>query len=339
MKLGLYADPHFSQSSSIIVGRKNDFAGRLDNLIQSFDWMNSLFKSKKVDKIVCLGDLTNKPILTAEEITAMSKCSIEEHYLIEGNHCRSDKDGKINSLAIYPNVIDEPQWLTNDVFCLPYNSSVFDLTTLERKPKIILSHNDIIGYDFGAGHISTVGYDIQDILDNCELYINGHLHTGGWVVKNRIINLGMLSGMNFSSCNGQWNPSVAILDTDTLDIEIIENPYAYKFRKESFNTLPKVKGYLDNLVGDNFVLQIKVPDTIADAARKLLDKNKKVTVSRLLVTHNKSKKSKKEQITFTENQSIYDKLKGFISNSNTKYSKELLLEIIDTISVNDIGVV
>lgn len=340
MKLGLYADPHFSQSSSIIVGRKGEFTGRLNNLIESFEWMNNLFKSEGVDRIYCLGDLTDKPVLTSEEITAMSRCHIEDHYLIVGNHCRADSNGDINSLAIYPNVINEPCWACNDdVFILPYNHETFDLTKLDKRPKIILSHNDIKGYDFGAGHICGAGYEISTILDSCDMFINGHLHSGGNVVVNRIINLGHLSAMNFASCNSEWEPSVMIIDTETLEYKLYENPKAYRFKKEEFSQLAKLKGYLDNLpdIGE-YVLQVKVPEDIAQKARKLIEQCDKVVTSRILVQKNKNieQYTKKEFVMDTA--SIYDKLSKFVDEKSPgNYSIKVIHGIIDKISEQEEG--
>ena len=349
MKIGLYADPHISQTSSIIVGKSGDFSGRLTNLINSFKWMNRFFKEKGCAMVVCLGDMTDKPTLTAEEITALSCCGVENHHLLVGNHCRADKDGKINSLSIFKNIYYEPTILevpgfyshdreTVRILVLPYNSTPVDLTQFKDSVDVILSHNDIKGYDFG-GHVSEVGYEIEDILSKCKLFINGHLHNGAWLIQDRVVNLGQLSGMNFSSCGGQWEPSVGILDTDTLTLEIHENPYAYRFKKEEFSTLTKLKSYLDNLPeSGEYVLQARVPDTIAQKSRKLIDQCSKVVASRVLTSQTKSKKSsptKRDEIKLDKS-SVYDKLRGFVTSQNpSKYSIEKINEIIDQMEMKE----
>lgn len=342
-KIGLYTDPHFSQSSSIIVGRRGEFTGRLSNLISSYEWMDKLFKEEKVDYVVCLGDVTDKPVLTSEEITAMSRCpGLEAHKIILGNHCRSDKDGRINSVANY-DTIDSPQWVDKDagIYALPYNHDIVELKNIEPKPRVILSHNDIKGYDLG-GHISEEGYEIGDILENCELFINGHLHNGGWVVKDRVMNLGNLSGMNFSSCGGEWEPSVAILSINGNEssLQRYENPYAYRFKKEEFKTLTKLKGYLDNLpeVGQ-YVLQVKVPDNLAQKSRKLLEQCDKVVASRIL-TYRKTTSAKKDQGKVnlnSDSKDVYTKLKEFINSQKPKYSLDTINKIIDKISQESEG--
>ena len=346
MLLGLYSDPHFSQSSSILIGNKGILSKRLVNLIESFDWMNNLFNSLKVDMVICLGDLTDKPVLTAEEITAMSKCYLENHIKLLGNHCRSDKDGRINAISTFDHVIDTPGFLEDKLFpdvpfyknsgiyFLPYNSELIDLSTISPRPKVILSHNDIKGYDFG-GIKSSSGYALSDILQSCDLFINGHLHNGGWLVKDRIMNIGCLTGMNFSSTGGEWDSSVITLDTETLEIRRYDNPQAFKFRKCEFDTLPKLKGYLDNLRSSNsrnYVLQVKVPEKIAEDARKLLNQSESVEASRVLTVKEPSSHSDKIEVFKSEPKTVYEKFSDFIKTKRTSYSQEVINSIIDKIS-------
>lgn len=345
MKLGIYSDPHFSQSSSIIVGKKGKFSGRLENLIKSYEWMDSLFKKEEVDMIFCLGDLTDKPNLSAEEITAISKCpGIHSHYFIVGNHCRSNYDGSINSLSIFNNVFYEPTIINihnhQNLLILPYGctENPFEGFYKGTPIDIVLSHNDIKGYQTGK-FTGTEGLDTGEVLDKCKLLINGHLHNGGWVVKNRIMNIGQLSGMNFSSCGGEWEPSVAIVDTKTLSVSLYENPEAYRFKKLEFNTLTKVKNYLDSLVEcqGKYVLQVKVPDNLSDKVRKLLSQSSKVEASRVITyqTNKRSKsQQKKEEISLSETSgSVYSKLKDFIGIKGTgKYNSKKIDSILESLS-------
>lgn len=336
MKIGLYTDPHLSQTSSIIVGKSGDFSGRLTNLIESFEWMNEFFKGHDCQEIFCLGDMTDKPNLTAEEITALSLCHVEDHHLIVGNHCRSDKDGRINSLSMLKHIYYEPQILDYDGFkilILPFNSTPYNLDDYGHVD-LILSHNDLKGYDFGRGHVSEVGYEMEDILNHCDLFINGHLHNGAWLVQDRVINLGQVSGMNFSSCNGQWEPSVGVFDTETRKLELFENPKGYRFKKLEFKTLASLKSYLDNLpcIG-RYVLQVKILGDFAGNARKLLDQCDKVAASRILTVSTKEgsrpSKNLKDEVKIDDG-SVYDKLREFVKIQNpSKYSIDKLNEIIN----------
>ena len=342
MKIGLYTDAHFSQSSSIILGKKDSFSGRLQNLIESFCWMNETFQKHGVEEIFCLGDLTDKPNLTAEEISALGKCNLEGHRLILGNHCRSDKDGNFNSLSIFKNVYKQPGFLqlgNCSFYILPYNSTLEDLNALNPKPDVILSHNDIKDFNYG-NYLSDVGYELADILANCKLFINGHLHNGEWLVQDRIMNLGSITGVNFASCGGQWDPSIGILDTDTLSVELIENPIAYKFRKVSFNNYPEVKNYLSSLKKQNYVLQVKVPQRIVSDVRDLLDKTDAVTASRVLSLPEQISYDNKMKLEEAQekpdagefSKSPYEKLREYVSErAPAKYNINTLFGIIDKI--------
>lgn len=332
MKIGLYSDPHFSQNSSMLIGKDGKYSKRLTNLIKSFQWMNDFFSKEGCKEVFCLGDLTDRPDLTAEEITTMSECDISKHHLIVGNHCRSDKSGEINSLSMFSDIYYEPSVVTLDkckILILPYNSTPIDLTQY-KDIDIILSHNDIKGYDFGS-HVSEEGYDLEDILKNCKLFINGHLHNGGWLVEGKVMNLGQLSGMNFSSCGGQWEPSVAILDTDTLEIHLYENPVALKFKKLEFKTLVSLKNYLNSLTGQ-YVLQIKIPENISTSARKLLEQYKEVVISSRVLVDRVRKTKNHETETVVSQGSIYDKLREFIKTQKTsKFNPTIVEEIISNI--------
>lgn len=343
MLVGLYTDAHFSQSSSIILGKKDSFSGRLQNLIESFKWMNEVFTERGVKEIFCLGDLTDKPNLTSEEISALGKCNLDGHRFILGNHCRSDKDGYFNSLSVFEKVYNKPEYLNLDdciFYLLPYNSTLTDLNSLDPKPDVILSHNDIMDFNYG-NYLSKTGYELSDIVSNCKLFINGHLHNGEWLIKNRVMNLGSITGVNFASCGGEWDPSIGILDTDTLKVELIENPIAYKFRKLSFNNYSEVKNYLSSLSKQNYVLQIKVPQRIVNDVRDLLNDTAAVAASRVLSLPEQM--SVANQIMFEElndkqeslneySKSPYEKLKEYVKDkAPAKYSINTILDIIDKI--------
>lgn len=314
MKIGLYTDPHFSQYSNLILS-SNGYSGRLNNLIASFKWANKIFKEKSVEMVFCLGDLTDRPTVTAEEMSALRECNLTDHYFIVGNHCRLDKDGSYNTVNMFEHVYYNPQKVSeitdSNVYVLPYNSDLIDLKEL-KDADVILSHNDISNYDFGE-YISKAGYEIEDILENCKLFINGHLHRGEWLVPNRIINLGSISGINFSTCEGEWNPSIGILDTTSLKIELIENPHALKFRKFKAKTLIELQTYLNGLNGNNYVVQIKIPHEINMQARKILDNYPNIIASRVL-SFTESIVPEKAKLDNTEHMSIQDKLYAYILN-------------------------
>lgn len=292
MLIGVYADAHFSLNSSVVLGSKNSLSGRLTYLIESFKWMYELFSKQKVEKIIDLGDLADSYNLRAEEITAISQAlsyntDIPEIHIL-GNHERLSKSGEINSVEFLENIpnhrliknVTQEKIGDLDVTYIPYGiyeDGCFD--DLE-KTSVAFSHIDIFGADTGGWSLKS-GLSPKYITKRFNLTINGHIHNGSWVVDKKIINIGSLSGQNFSSKVLNWKPSVAILDTETLKIKLYENPYALNFYTKNFETVNEVVKFLKSLDGERNVLQLKIPMAISDDVKSLIDKSDAVLASRI----------------------------------------------------------
>ena len=291
-KLGIYADAHFSLNSSVVVGSKNSLSGRLTYLVESFEWMYKLFQQHGVETIIDLGDLADSYNLRAEEITAISKAlsanpGIGEIHIL-GNHERLSKSGKINSVEFLSNIPDH--WLITDVsqedVCgvdvtfIPYGIYEDGCFDDLKKTSIAFSHIDIFGADTGGWSLKS-GLSPDYIAKRFKLTLNGHIHNGSWVIKDKILNVGSISGQNFSSKILNWKPSVVILDTETLNVEFFENPYALNFYTQSFQTVSDVVKFVNGLKGERNVLQVKVPLSISDDVKEVLGKSDAVLASRL----------------------------------------------------------
>lgn len=249
MKLCFVGDVHFSQYSSILRRRGTKYSQRLENLILSIDWAESFAKEKGCNAIFYLGDFFDKPDLNSEEISALAEITFIdiEHYFLCGNHEISTHNLTFNSVNMFKNknnvflnVIDFPHKLIKDdveICFLPY---VFEDDRLpieeyfgkQEKYRIILSHNDIKDFQMGPFK-SQVGFEISNIEENCNRYINGHLHNGG-KVTDKIINIGNLTGQNFSEDAFKYDHCIFIFDTETKSIEVYENPFALNFYKLDF---------------------------------------------------------------------------------------------------------
>lgn len=250
-KIGIVGDVHLSRYSSILRSRGKNFSTRLEGLIKSLSWVEKLFEEHNCVEEIFLGDTFDTPDVDAETITALSevdwnKSSKVRHFIV-GNHESGISSLQYNStqmlykLGVIENVsriysIDD----SCEILFLPY------ITEDNRKPLseyltkrdvnkdlIICSHNDIKGFQLGK-FISTTGFDVDEIEKNCNLYFNGHLHNCG-NVTNKIINIGVLSGMNFNEDAFKYNHHVAIYDTETKKIEYFENPHAFNFYKIEIN--------------------------------------------------------------------------------------------------------
>ena len=76
MKLCIFTDNHWTQSSSIIRKRENKYSQRLENQIQSLNWVVKVAKETCCDRILCLGDFFDKAVLNSEEMTALNELDL-----------------------------------------------------------------------------------------------------------------------------------------------------------------------------------------------------------------------------------------------------------------------
>jgi len=270
MKILLYGDLHWSTTSSILRAASDKYTVRLDNLIQTVNWVEQLAKDRGCNSIISLGDWFDKAELTAQEISAIQeiKWSGKKECFIVGNHEIGRHDNLYSTTDVFGlktlcTVFNAPkQYILGgtEICILPY------IPSTDRKPmveyfgektckRVILSHNDIKGIQMGQ-FISQDGFSVEEIEESCDLFINGHLHNGMWVT-GKILNLGNITGQNFSEDGFKYKHNAAILDTETLEVELVENPYAINFYKLDFTEDDSIK-HINSIQIKNAVLTVKV---------------------------------------------------------------------------------
>lgn len=247
MKILVVGDVHWSQYSSILRKRGRKYSYRLENLIQSVNWAEELADETYCDMIVYLGDFFDRSELNSEELSALREITWSSlpHYFLVGNHEAGRGDLSYNSVSVFELanfcIVQSVRELRlndfNRVVFIPYileqnRKPLSELITPAPQKTLVFSHNDIKGYQMGK-FISQEGFDIVDIDKSCDLYLNGHLHNGGRIT-NKIINVGNLTGQNFSEDAFKYDHSVIILDTDAMTCAVYENPYALNFYKLDF---------------------------------------------------------------------------------------------------------
>ena len=299
MKLLVFADNHFCEKCSIISGYGTKYSLRLENQIESINWIEEQAVNNNCAAVICLGDFFDKPQLSDQEITALRDISWSAvpHFFIVGNH-ESERNNlqysSTKALEAFENyrVISSPETLLLEDSCelgfLPYIVEC-DRQPLEEyfKPlngnkRIIFSHNDLCGIQMGPV-ISRTGFIPEDFTKVCQLCLNGHLHNGQKITET-VINLGNLTGRDFGEDATKYAHKVAIVDTETLGITYIENPFAFNFYKlDIFSQRDLVK--LTTLK-TKAVLSIRCEKALAaeikDAIKAL---GTKVIESRLIATH------------------------------------------------------
>lgn len=278
MKVLVVGDIHWSTYSSILRSRGEHFSTRLEYLIKSLSWVEQVAKENNCEEEIFLGDTFDKPDLTSEEITALTEVewnnsSRIKHFIV-GNHESGVSSLVYNSTQVLNRlgVVEDTPYVypvddKTEFLFLPYitedNRKSISEYMKERtagKKLIAFSHNDIKDFQMGM-FLSKTGFSIDEIEQNCDLYINGHLHNGGWVGKNqKILNLGNLTGQNFSEDASKYSHRACVLDTDTLELTFLENPYAMNFYKMDVDKSTDIAKKLIS-IKNNSIISFKCLDT------------------------------------------------------------------------------
>lgn len=294
MKILLFTDLHMCPRASIINKWGAKYPSRLENCIESLNWLERKAEELDCDYIISLGDFFDKPDLTSETITACNDIHWSDimHYHIVGNHDASNSALDFNSVnrlkADRHVIIDEPVILPTDdcdICFLPYVTECDKKPLGEyfkyniNKPRVILSHNDLSGIQLGP-IISKTGFSIEEIEANCDIFINGHLHNGQ-AITPKVINLGNLTGKDFGEDAFKHAHCVAVLDTKTLSLTYIENPFAYNFYKIQIDSESDLC-YLDNLK-PHAVVSIKCEQSLIEQVKQKIEMLDNIIESRIIL--------------------------------------------------------
>ncbi len=299
MKVLFITDVHWSQYSSIVRSRGERYSRRLENLIRSMNWAEVLAWDYGCQCIICGGDFFDSSQLNSEEISALQEISWSSisHIFLTGNHETNVSSLEYSTSDVFkllPNsvVINRPEHYhiegTDTEFCfLPY------ILERDRKPlseyfppktekRIIFSHNDLKDVQYGA-FLSTEGFGLQEIEDNCDLFMNGHIHNCSYVTS-KIINGGNLTGQNFTEDGYKYKHFVQIIDTDTLEVQFFENPYAMYFYKIDLTT-KQPHEFKDTLaqLARSAVVTIRVSSKDLQDLKQLLPQCSNIVEHRIIV--------------------------------------------------------
>lgn len=337
MRILIFTDLHMCPRASIINKWGTKYPSRLENCIESVNWVERKAEELGCKYIINLGDFFDKPDLSSETITACNDIRWSDimHYHLVGNHDASNSSLMFNSVNSLSgdrhDIIAEPKIICLDdcdICFLPYvvecdRKPLTEYFGAPRRPRVILSHNDISGIQLGPV-MSKTGFSMEEIEANCSLFINGHLHNGQ-ALSHKVINLGNLTGKDFGEDALKHTHNIAVLDTKTLTISYIENPYAYNFYKLQIDCesdtlcLAQLK--------NNAVLSIKCEQSLVEVVKQKLSTLNNVIESRLIIT-----KAYNENTEATEEIDLsVDHLARFIEccKSNIEYSALLDEELAE----------
>lgn len=340
MRIMLFGDAHFCERSSIINKFGSKYSVRLENQIQTFNWIKEQTIKNNCEMIIGLGDFFDKSQLSDIEITAAKEIDFAAVpiALLTGNHESSTQSLMYSSTKLLetPNtmIISEPYSFVvgeTEICLLPYITEAdrknLSEYFLERKAakRVILSHNDIKGINYGPV-VSAAGFEIEDIETSCDLYINGHIHNAQQIT-DKIYNIGVVTGQNFSENAFKHSHNVIILDTETLELKFIENPYAFNFYKIEISEEKDIS-ILENLKS-NAVCSIKCDSGLVEKTRqKIASLGSRILESRLIITKKYAENSESSE----ELDLSVDHLARFIeccrsTIENTKILEEEIAEV------------
>lgn len=319
MKIVFYSDVHFSTYSSIFRKRGKNYSARLESCINSVGWAEDYAERIGAELIVIGGDFFDRSDLTAEELTALKEIYFSQkinHVVLVGNHEMKTRNRSLTSAHLFQTlhgvfdvfdslVIWEGTTINKNFNCvyLPYinEEERFEFADYLPKndlPSIVFSHNDIAGIQLGQ-FTSREGFDLTSIERHAALFVNGHLHNGTFLNKQHTIcNVGNLTGKDFGENGFQFKHQLAVIDTDKLSIEMVDNPYAAYFYKLDFQ-----KGVTESEIihvcsslADISCVTCKVDIDDAQVVKSILDNLPRVVDYRLIAT-----KAQGEQPEITNN--------------------------------------
>ena len=135
------------------------------------------------------------------------------------SECDETEDSKSKFIISEPTLLEEPGF---ELAFLPYipesrKQEVTDYFTEKKGRRLLISHNDLFGIQMGPA-VSAVGFKPADLASVADFVVNGHLHNGQWVIRDKVLNLGNLTGKDFGEDAYTYEHHILILDTDTLEI-------------------------------------------------------------------------------------------------------------------------
>jgi len=330
----LIGDSHWSAYSSILRSRGNKYTLRLEKLIEAFNWVEDFGKENNCDGEIWLGDTLDRPDLGCEEITALQEVkwnNIPKTFLV-GNHESNVLNLDFSSTKVFEKInsriIDKP--LSEDINDMVNFTYIPYLTTDQIKPisnfitgknkKVVFAHQDLAGLQYGL-YKSTSGFDINDIDRNCDMFINGHLHSGCKIGRN-IFLVGNLTGQNFTEDASKYDHLIYILtvhDDGKLELESFEVPCSmnfYKIRIDSKNDFIK----LDNLKNNALVSVVCSIKLATDVENYIKSKNN--ILERKITVYYGNYKGSSDKIDFT----VEDHIKLFVDFIHENMENSSILE-------------
>jgi DNA repair exonuclease SbcCD nuclease subunit len=230
-------------------------------------WLDKELKLRDIKDIIIAGDVfhnrheigVNTIHCAQEFFDILSKYNI---IAITGNHdCYYKDKSDINSISIlngYKNVT-----VYQEVTSITLNNKKFVFcpwgTPIEQIPlcDIIVGHFEILNFKMNGHKVCDHGLESETLLDKAKLIITGHFHCRDhrkYTNNKSIIYLGSPYELDFG--DREQTKGFTILDTDNLNLELVENHITPKHKKIKISELLDGNIELENIskeLQNNFI--------------------------------------------------------------------------------------
>jgi DNA repair exonuclease SbcCD nuclease subunit len=230
------------------------------------NWLNITLKERGIKDIIIAGDIFhNRHEIGVNTIHAAHTFfnALKDYNIvaITGNHdCYYKDKSDVNSIAILNNkninVFQELHAETINgkkfVFC-PWGVEVKDIPRCD----VLVGHFEIVNFRMNQHKVCDHGVDTNNLLDKAKIIISGHFHYREhrkYPNDKSILYLGSPFELDFG--DRDQVKGVSILDTDTLNIEFIENKLTPKHKKIKISDLLDGKIKIEQIsaeLSNNFV--------------------------------------------------------------------------------------
>jgi DNA repair exonuclease SbcCD nuclease subunit len=279
MKVGILSDLHF--------GANKDDDDLLSFQIKSIKYFINKLIERGINTIIISGDvfhskkdLNNRTYnIVKNEIFNMLRDNGFKIEIVAGNHdyyytnssliTSLSKLEEFDNVTIYKNPVIMPMY--NNIGFVPYLSNTEEkkefldfIKTKCSATKTLIGHFDIQGFAMTKQFVSDNGFD-QNIFKDFEMVISGHFHMRQY--NNNIKYVGSPYQITWGDVGDVRG--MHILDTDTNDLEFIENPEEF-YKKIEINQETDLTKLSETLLNFNNK-HVKIISENVDISNKLLD--------------------------------------------------------------------
>ena len=332
MIITIISDTHLSKNDIKLTETNSH------NVYDSLIWADGVAKENNSDIVLINGDFLDKDVLDSETNTLISdffnQAQNKKYLFLLGNHEMMDADGNYNSLNILKNyknveVITKLKTLSSGDKTLvfqPYTKKVENINELlqtlsSNKNNILFSH---LTYDNVPGINSLIKgeLDYLAIRDKVNKIFNGHIHIGLEADNNKYIQIGTITGLNFSDNYNYSKPGIIIYDTENDTFKRIENPNSYLY-------ITATPDNIDNIQNQKRVhLRIECKYSDIEKLKDKLDSMNFLSYEFKITVNDK--KEQEDKIDFNLFDTPEKALKQFIQIDKSIYDENQLVDFIET---------